>query len=253
MLSIIEGTSSEVCIELDLVPSTVSNPAFAAEYPTPPADEIEDPSDFPLTESWYYFLSEISRKIMERIVDTFYSEPDDSHLLNMRVSTLSRIAQEIAEHQVLSASYLPSWLQYSKDDMGQREIPYVTHGRALIVKECLFRPFLFILLHSACPQPQVVWDFANRCLDTCFEVLEHIHTQHRHHGTWLSARVAFRCGLSIIAAVKSGKMRVRTDWRDFVVGALETMNIWGEEAHDIDKLAEILDVAHCRNSISSNS
>ena len=50
-----------------------------------------------------------------------------------------------------------------------------------------------------------------------------------------SARVAFQCGLAIVAAAKSGKVTMRLDWRDIFDGAME----WGQEAPDLGKLESV--------------
>ncbi|KAH6879529.1 hypothetical protein B0T10DRAFT_413101, partial [Thelonectria olida] len=109
-----------------------------------------------------------------------------------------------------------------------------------IEREMLFQPFLFLTIHSTAPLPSIVHDFAEQCLQACYGLIYLFDIQHRHHGSWLIARDAFRCALCILAASRSGKIVMRQDWCHCIEMAISMIDFWGKEAVDLERLAKIL-------------
>ncbi|KAK9860466.1 clr-1 [Penicillium brevicompactum] len=227
----------ELRIELDLPALLGPEPSFPVDYPNPPAGGDDIPEEFPLEESWYYYLFEVSQKrTMDQVIGTFYSSTHDTKLLQTPIESLIHNAMELERHQTLAASRLPPWLQFKEGEASDRELPYFIRTRSLAVQDGILRPFLFLGIHSTTLQPPAVYAFAQRCLEGCYAIIDLVNIQHRHHGSWFQARAAFRCGLSIIAAKKSQRVAVRSDWRQFAEKASSILEFWGRDALDLQRL-----------------
>ncbi|KAL1979472.1 hypothetical protein VTN96DRAFT_5716 [Rasamsonia emersonii] len=230
----------ELRTEINLASSRIAELRFTEEFPTPPVESVETPEEFPLEESWYYYLTEISqRHILDRIMNAFYAEEDDRRWLDASPEAMVRMASELERQHVLALANLPSWLRYDEGQPEDCELPFFLHCRIFYVQECLFRPFLFRVIHSPVPQPPAIQDFAQRCVEASYNNARCVTLQHRHHGSWFMGRAAFRCGLSLLAAAHSGKVEMPPDWRQCVETALVTTEFWGEEAVDLRKLGRI--------------
>lgn len=237
---VIHCDHSELRMEIDLFPMRSPRLPTSANFPSPPNDDAQTPEEFPVQESWYYYLSEISQKhTVDRIIDTFYAVGDDTELLRLPLSPKIQIASELEQHELLAASTLPDWLRF-RGEADDREIPWVLHSRALFVRGMLFQPFLFLAIHSTAPLPLVVHDYTQRCLQACYDLIYLFDIQHRHHGSWLIARGTFRCSLCIIAASRSGSIVMRQDWRHCIEMAIGIVDFWGKEAIDLERLARLL-------------
>lgn len=231
---------SELRIELDLPALLVPEPSFPVDYPNPPASGNDIPDEFPLEESWYYYLFEVSQKrTMHQVISTFYSGTHDTQLLGAPIGSLTQNAMELERHQTLASSRLPPWLKFVEGEASDRELPYFIRTRSLAVQDSILRPFLFLVIHSTTLQAPTVYGFAQRCLEGCYAMIDLDSIQHRHHGSWFQARAAFRCGLSIIAAKKSERITVRSDWRQFVEMALSSLEFWGRDAPDLQRLGAL--------------
>ncbi|KAJ5613273.1 hypothetical protein N7510_006467 [Penicillium lagena] len=233
----------EIRTEINLTPLKASNRDLAEEYPMPPheAREGEAPTVFPLEESWYYYLTDISqRRILDRILNSFYAQESDQQWLQTSSDDMARTALELDRQLATIDANLPPWLHYSREELGDRELPYFIHRRLLHMQECLFKPFLFRVVHSDQTQPQVVFDLAQRCVEACRMNILETAIQHRHHGSWFVARGAFRCAMALIAAAQSGILAMPNDWFACVETALTVIEFWGQEAADLQPLGQIL-------------
>ncbi|PTU18051.1 hypothetical protein P175DRAFT_0534955 [Aspergillus ochraceoroseus IBT 24754] len=235
----------ELCIELNLPCSQLSDFPIADQFPTPPqqANLLEAYEGFSVEEMWYYYLTEISQRcISDRILNTFYTEDNDRKWLTCPVDEMVKVATELEENLNFAISNLPAQLRYEQEELQHRELPFFTSMRIMTARESLYRPFLYRVVHSLQAQPAVVQDLASRCLDLCRTLTHHVAIQYRHHGSWLMARCAFRCGLSILAAARSGRIPVPPDWRECVEKAIATVRFWAKDASDL----ETLDKSLCR-------
>jgi hypothetical protein len=213
---------------------------FDVRFPDPPSEQPTDsnsPEGFPLTETWYYYLTEIFlRCVFDRILDTFYSQNDDRHWLQYPPDQMLQSASEL-ENQLLAAiSNLPPEFQYEQPD---QELSRLTSGRIMHTQEFLFRPFLYRVVHSLAHQVAMIQDLAQRCVQVCQKRIYQMAIQHRHHGSWMVAMAVFRCGLSIVAAAKSGRVDLPADWRHCVETAIAVIEFWSEEADDLKELGVV--------------
>jgi hypothetical protein len=235
------SVNSEIRTEINLTSLKFSEWNLSKEFPMPPHEEVENSSGYPLEESWYYYLTEISqRPILDRILNAFYSQEDDSQWLEVSSDDMVGVVLELEQQLTTAAATLPTWLRYSPDAPDDRELPYFIHRRMLYVQECLFKPFLFRVIHSSIAQPPMVREFAQRCVEACRANVLQTAIQHRHHGSWFIGRGAFRCGLAMIAAAQSGKLHMPQDWLQCVETAIAIIEFWEKEATDLQKLSQIL-------------
>lgn len=88
-------------------------------------------------------------------------------------------------------------------------------GRVYYLYMLLYRPFLFIAIHSRDgPIDPFIHPFVQKCLKYCSEhTSSRVKTiKHRHHGTWFTARSLLSDGLTILAVVKRMNIDVPRDW-----------------------------------------
>ncbi|CAI6096202.1 unnamed protein product [Clonostachys chloroleuca] len=116
-------------------------------------------------ESWYYYLTEIAlRRIGNRIINTFFHDPDQSAWLH-NIRPLLRIGQEF-ESQISSwSAHLPRAMQtyesesviraphldYSNERSSShvsRELSWAIDNRLLEMQTWLYQPFLYYLCHA---------------------------------------------------------------------------------------------------------
>ncbi|KAH8807691.1 vegetative cell wall protein gp1, partial [Xylogone sp. PMI_703] len=196
--------------------------------------ERHNSTGFPLEESWYYYLTEISqRRILDRILNAFYSQEDDGHWCDVCAEDMIRIATELEQQVITAASNLPDWFRYSPDHPEDRELPFFVHRRILYLQELILIPFLYRVIHSNTSESPIVHQLANRCVEVCrINILENS-IQHRHHGSWFIAIGAFRCALCLIAAAQSDKVQIPADLATCVETSVAILDFWGQEAVDL--------------------
>ncbi|KAJ8114212.1 hypothetical protein OPT61_g3858 [Boeremia exigua] len=64
----------------------------------------------------------------------------------------------------------------------------------------------------------------------CFSVIEAMPTRHRHHGSWYAIRFNISASFLILAAVESGSLPIRSDWRSLLSYNVERLSYWEAEA-----------------------
>ena len=94
------------------------------------------------------------------------------------------------------------------DVLATDELAYHLQARALEIKERIYRPFLYRLIHGHhtltsaernAHEPQVTQHAI-----TCTRLIQQWNIRHRHHGTWLMSRQTFAAALLLLAACKAG-------------------------------------------------
>ncbi|CAI7596264.1 unnamed protein product [Penicillium pancosmium] len=233
----------EIRTEINLTPLKTPSWNVTEEFPMPPHETRDEDvsTNFPLEESWYYYLTDISqRAILDRILNSFYAQESDQHWLQTSSDDMVRIALELDRQLLMTDANLPPWLHYSQESLADRELPYFIHRRLLQMQECLFKPFLYRVSHCHETPSQVVLELAQRCVEACRTNILETAIQHRHHGSWFVARGAFRCAMAILAAAKSGKLAMPNDWFACVETALTVIEFWGQEAADLQPLGQVL-------------
>lgn len=119
-------------------------------------------------------------------------------------------------------------------------------GRFLELRERVWRPFLYLVIHEPPPPPSgpgqgslqnqsTAKTYAGKCLDLCIKSIHHVPSKHRHHGAWYGSRKLFTKALLLLAAVKSRKIVVPSEWRASVIAAMKGLKYWESEAPDLQE------------------
>lgn len=123
-----------------------------------------------------------------------------------------------------------------------QELCSLLQSRLVEFRERIFRPFLYLAIHSDPAQPAhiAVEPYARRCLDACLQHSLCGSHRHRHHGTWYQNRKIFAESLLVLAAVKSRRVAVPPNWRDAVRATILGLRFWAAEAPDLARAKDIL-------------
>ncbi|KAL9567407.1 hypothetical protein ACKAV7_008482 [Fusarium commune] len=202
--------------------------------------------------SWYYYLSEIaSRRIANSIIHALYADAPQAWL-SSDTERLRRIATELDAQVIQWSEHLPL---ESVDDPASDETPDELHhllrSRFLELRERIWRPFLFLAIHSdpATSSSPEIRDCAETALSLVFQSIENTAVKHRHHGSWYGARENFSKALLILAAMKSGRIPVGAGWEASLDMVQTQLEYWEVEAPDLGvarlALAEIAE--QCRS------
>ena len=230
--------------EIELPPTGLAKVEYSDVFPSPPGgtpvpedqDEAMVPSGLELAfqRSWYYYLSEIAlRRIANRISHTFYSmEPCAWHTISLK--RMQRIAQELDAQILQWSENIPRFLAF-EDKNSTDELSFMLQARFLDLRERIYRPFLYIVIHNnPIPAEQAtVMACARRCLELVFLYIRHSGIKHRHHGSWYVARQLFAKSLLVLAAVKSGQIIISEDWSASLAQNLRCLKYWEDEAPDL--------------------
>lgn len=84
----------------------------------------------------------------------------------------------------------------------------VTIGRSVIMKSLLYRPFVYLAVHSAeridTSTRAALEGFVRKAMDACVQFISGRTMTHRHHGTWYGLRESMSMSLMIVAASRGG-------------------------------------------------
>lgn len=236
---------SELCVELNLPGSSLSTLHSSNRFPTPPSpQDISLRNDFAVGETWYYYLIEISfRCIFDRILETFQTAPVNFQDVftwwpNTPHAELCRLASDLDQQIYLAAVNLPEYLHYIPESPTDRKLSLFISMRKLALRECLFRPFLFRVVHSP-TQHAAVHEYARECVESCPEESRRLLAKHHHHGSWFAGRAALRCGMSLIAAFRAEFTGMPPDWTSAVEHGIHVNEQWAEKEADLKPLAAV--------------
>jgi hypothetical protein len=242
--------------ELDLPPTGLAMLGYPGIFPSPPTQTILTPAaaagehhtwDYVFEQGWYYYLSDTAyRRIANRTSAALYSIPKERWLA-MGLRRLLRICGELSAQTEQWWENIPgsptSTLREDAD-----ELTYMLRLNYVDLVEKIWRPVLYAAIHGEVPAADVatVHTGAERCLDMCFELLEGGRLKHRHHGCWLTIRCMFSAALLIIAAVKSHKVTICSDWAWYIHAFQSYLGYWEHESPDLGAmrtdLTQLLDV-----------
>ncbi|KIW14289.1 hypothetical protein PV08_07071 [Exophiala spinifera] len=231
--------------ELVLPPSGLATIGYPGDFPSPPpgstlnveggaATTERTEWEYVHEHSWYYYLSDVAyRRIANYTTTMLYSMPNEQWL-KMGVRRLHRIAEELDNQTMqwwkhIPGSPGPSLLEDTDELTFMLRLDYVD------LRERIWRPFLYLALHGTPTQDEmpVVSSTVKTCLDMSFEMLQGARLKHRHHGLWLTVRCMFAKALLIIAAGKSGRVAIRSDWLEHVNSFQTYLKYWEDEASDL--------------------
>ncbi|KAH8649343.1 hypothetical protein BX600DRAFT_112758 [Xylariales sp. PMI_506] len=268
----------ELRLELDLPASELAMFPIPNTFPTPPMlsasmDNIERPNE-PLRlgpssgtplgyasvrqmeeQSWFYYLSELAiRRIESRISGSFYKEHNSSWL-HSNIYEMVALAEDFELQLQNWESTLPVAVQFRDLPAGDtmNELRYVTHGRYAIVKELIYRPFLYLALHKPNLSPghdQIIRKMAQNSVETILDMARFGPAYHRHHGSWLACRTIVGNALTLLAASKAGLVQLNGASQCPSTGfgpsqALEswllTLHYWEAESPDISTALKLIE------------
>ena len=240
-------SETELREEFELPPPGLARLEHPDVLPTPPESTPDLSNGEPSSDgawhevhqqSWYYYLSDIAyRRISNRTIAALYSAPEEQWL-STPTQQLFTIAEELDAQVCQWWSHIPSHVQGSPGPTFQAdtdELTYMLYLNYADLRERIWRPFLYIVVH--CDAAEVldlkVRAGASRCLEVSFGMLESARLKHRHHGCWQTVRCMLTKALLVLAATKSARLDVRSDWRRYVEIFQDYLRYWEDEAPDL--------------------
>lgn len=151
---------------------------------------------------------------------------------------MMRIASELELQVQQWIEHIPESVRWEESVNQSDELAYMLKGRVYHLYMLLYRPFLFIAVHSGNgPIDPWIDPFVQKCLKNCFgHTCGQVKTiKHRHHGTWFAARLLLSDGLMILAAVKCKNINVPHGWPQQIQIVVSYLSYWEEEAPDLLK------------------
>ncbi|KAK5165204.1 uncharacterized protein LTR77_009302 [Saxophila tyrrhenica] len=236
-------SETELREEFDLPPPGLAQMEHPDVLPSPPESAAHSGTGGIATDgvwesmqekSWYYYLSDIAyRRIANRTVGALYCVPKEEWL-SMPVRQLQRIAEELDAQVVQLWDHIPG-SPSSAPQIDTDELTYMLYLDYADLRERIWRPFLYIAVHGQVSEADqlIVMAGANKCLDTSFVMLEKALLKHRHHGCWQTIRCMITKALLVLAAAKSRRGEIRSDWRSVVRSFQAYLQYWETEAPDL--------------------
>jgi hypothetical protein len=227
--------------EVNLPPTSLAKVEYPDIFPSPPnetpfAEETDTsgPLELAFQQSWYYYLSEIAlRRISNRITHALYKSQSKSWL-TMPLQRIQRIADELDAQVVQWSENIPLALAF-EEQTPSHELTFMLQARFLDLRERIWRPFLYIAIHQTSTEADqlTLTTYAQRSLDYALKHISLASIKRRHHGSWFGPRGLFTKSLLLLAAVKSGKMIVPSEWRSSVDLVMTCLKYWESEASDL--------------------
>ncbi len=221
------------------------------------------------------------RRISNRIKNTFYQHEPESW---MNIEQLISIAMEFeAQIATWSASLPPVMQHYEKpaspelavigtptegQSSASKELSWATGNRLLEMKSWLYQPFLYYAIHRPSrsigelspDQEMALQTLVASGIECNIKTLEDRSLHHRHHGIWYDVRALIAATLILIAAAKSGNVKIpgglfgdgeglegtlvaQTNGQrgNRFTRPFEAMRFWEDEAPDIKRSRKLLE------------
>ncbi|KIW35701.1 uncharacterized protein PV07_02385 [Cladophialophora immunda] len=188
--------------------------------------------------AWYYYLADIAvRRILQRVFDCFYKSSHHAWL-QQNISHMIWSADELDQQLTQWRDNLPSPVSFNDKSLADDELSFHLQARFAEVKERIFRPFLYIVIHRPGPgvQDRGRRQLVQKHISACLQLIQHWNTTHRHHGTWLMVRQSFAAGLLLVAAHRSGLTDGEISdaaFSDTMRTCIGTLRYWEREAPDL--------------------
>lgn len=140
-------------------------------------------------------------------------------------------------------------ISFDIDTRATEELAYHLQARALEIKERIYRPFLYRLIHaeiSFAPEERSIHEsLVTKHAITCSQLIQQWNVQHRHHGTWLMSRQSFACALLLLAARRAGILAMSAEqFEQSVQSSIATLRFWEREAPDLKAARQMLEDIH---------
>ncbi|CAG5137581.1 uncharacterized protein ALTATR162_LOCUS158 [Alternaria atra] len=189
-----------------------------------------------LEKGWYYYLADIAaRGILQRVIRSFYAT-NESAWLDASLQSILQTAEELDRQLTEWYRTLPDVIAFDIGVAADDELAYHLQARAFEIKERIYRPFLYLMIHKNIEGSDR--DFLRPLVQlhaaTCCKLIRQWNVRHRHHGTWLMARQSFSSALLLLAARRSGLHEIsKEQHEESVQFSLATLCFWEEEAPDL--------------------
>jgi hypothetical protein len=135
-------------------------------------------------------------------------------------------------------------ISFDVDVAAEDELAYHLQARAFEIKERIYRPFLFRIIHQPLEESERVslQSFVQIHALTCIKLIQQWDIRHRHHGTWIMARQSFASALLLLIAQKAGLLdSLRKECEQIVNLSISTLRYWEAEAPDLKASRQILE------------
>jgi hypothetical protein len=128
---------------------------------------------------------------------------------------------------------LPAVIAFDYEVAAEDELAYHLQARAFEIKERIYRPFLYLMIHKNMnpSERDTISPLVQLHAATCSRLIQQWNVRHRHHGTWLMVRQSFASALLLLAARKSGLLHEQ--YEESVRSSLFTLRFWEDEAPDL--------------------
>ncbi|KAI6747664.1 hypothetical protein HG530_015772 [Fusarium avenaceum] len=249
----------EMSMEFRIPSSGVARMNYTSSFPPPPATTftgdlfqhsgIAQPGSAlhiqePLYRGWYYYLADIAaRRLLQRVTDSLYTENE----IGLDFAPLPHLTQTAAEFErQLDQWYrtLPGVISFDVDVAAEDELAYHLQARAFEIKERIYRPFLFRIIHQPLEESEraTLQSFVQTHALTCIKLIQQWDIRHRHHGTWIMARQSFASALLLLIAQKAGLLdSLRKECEQIVNLSISTLRYWEAEAPDLKASRQVLE------------
>ncbi|KAI5456060.1 hypothetical protein BGZ63DRAFT_367757 [Mariannaea sp. PMI_226] len=253
----------EMSIEFRFPSSGLARLNYTSSFPPPPAATAgEQSSHLPgeeraektlhmqesLDRGWYYYLADIAaRRMLQRVIDSFYTENEvgwDVASLPHLIQTARELQRQLDQWSVDKYRTLPGVIFFDVDLAAEDELAYHLQARAFEIKERIYRPFLFRMIHQPLEESEraTLLPLVQVHINTCIRLTQQWNVRHRHHGTWLMVRQSFASALLLMAAQKArlvGDLSKRCE--ESVNLTVLTLRYWEAEAPDLKASRLILE------------
>ncbi|KAH9211098.1 hypothetical protein DL95DRAFT_342173 [Leptodontidium sp. 2 PMI_412] len=226
----------EILAEIPVSTPALRQPGWPDSYPlsNQPASMTSDMWASHEEDSWYFFLSEIAlRRITDQVADVVYKYIDarenPPHSSSPGIEELIPVVVEFERQAETFRENLPPSIQFPDvPQFASTEWQQYSRGRYYRVLELMHRPFLFAAIHEP-DCSAVVRVLAEKGLFNALRYLQHSHTSHRHHGTWLQLRNVIKAASLLLAASRSKGLKMPHGWEAGIDKALATYEYWAWE------------------------
>lgn len=139
---------------------------------------------------------------------------------------------------------LPGVVSFDIEVAAGEELAYHLQARAIEIRERIYRPFLYLIIHRGTELE--AYSSLHRLVQlhatTCHRLIKQWNIRHRHHGTWLMARQSFAAALLLMAARKSEVFNLPEEqYEESIQSSISTLRYWECEAPDLKASRLILE------------
>jgi hypothetical protein len=210
-------------------------------------------------QSWFYYLTDIALRKIEMQMESFFQQqqqqarqndftPETSETFYGEIlATLADLDRQIVEHfsQLPACISVETGSNYHCDD----DLREYLRLRMLIVRHCLSRPALHLLLHGVLSNlsdslyAQAV-QIAEKALLIDQYLVTHGMITHRNPGTWLGIRYCTRAALEMHAVNKANipGLSLAPGWQHGIGRLKVGLTYWSAESKDAWKYLQWLEL-----------